>query len=100
MGIECLIVLIKDVGGELVVLVLDVYLVYQGDEVLCLVFWIVEGLWDQGVNVLLYCGGGSFKLQMKKVDGSGVVFVVIIGDDEVLIGEVQFKLLCEEGVVQ
>jgi len=50
--------------------------------------------------VLLHCGGGSFKSQMKKADGSGAGFAVIIGDDEAAIGEAQLKPLREQGSAQ
>jgi histidyl-tRNA synthetase len=45
--------------------------VHQGDDASRLAFRVAEGLRDQGMNVLLHCGGGSFKSQMKKADGSG-----------------------------
>ena len=100
MGIERLIALIKDAGGEPAAPAPDVYLVHQGDEAGRLAFRVAEGLRDQGVNVLLHCGGGSFKSQMKKADGSGAAFAVIIGDDEAATGEAQLKMLREEGVAQ
>lgn len=100
MGIERLIALIKDAGGEPAAPAPDVYLVHQGDEASRLAFRVAEGLRDQGVNVLLHCGGGSFKSQMKKADGSGAAFAVIIGDDEAATGEAQLKALREEGMAQ
>ena len=100
MGIERLIALIKDAGGQPNGLAPDVYLVHQGDVASRLAFRVAEGLRDQGINVLLNCGGGSFKSQMKKADGSGATFAVIIGDDEAASGEVQLKSLREEGSAQ
>jgi len=100
MGIERLIALIKDAGGEPAAPAPDVYLVHQGDDAGRLAFRVAEGLRDQGINVLLHCGGGSFKSQMKKADGSGAAFAVIIGDDEAATGEAQLKVLREEGVAQ
>ena len=100
MGVERLIELIKESGGEPVAPAPDVYLVHQGDEASRLAFRVAEGLRDHGVNVLLHCGGGSFKSQMKKADGSGATFAVIIGDDEALTGEAQLKSLREEGAAQ
>ena len=41
--------------------------------------------------MILHCGGGSFKSQMKKADSSGARFAVIIGDDEAVAGEVSVK---------
>ncbi len=100
MGVERLIALIKESGGEPAAPAPDVYLVHQGDEASRLAFRVAEGLRDQGINVLLHCGGGSFKSQMKKADGSGATFAVVIGDDEAVNGEAQLKFLREEGVEQ
>jgi histidyl-tRNA synthetase len=100
MGIERLIALIKEAGGEPAGPAPDVYLVHQGDDAARLAFRVAEGLRDQGIDVLLHCGGGSFKSQMKKADGSGATFAVIIGDDEAATGEAQLKPLREEGGAQ
>jgi histidyl-tRNA synthetase len=100
MGIERLIALISDAGGAPVAPAPDVYVVHQGDAASRLAFRVAEGLRDQGISALLHCGGGSFKSQMKKADGSGATFAVIIGDDEASTGEAQLKPLREEGVAQ
>ena len=100
MGVERLIALIKESGGEPAALAPDVYFVHQGEAASRLAFRVAEGLRDQGINVLLHCGGGSFKSQMKKADGSGAAFAVIIGDDEALTGEAQLKPLREAGSAQ
>jgi len=100
MGVERLIALIKDSGGEPAAPAPDVYIVHQGDAASRLAFRVAEGLRDHGINVLLHCGGGSFKSQMKKADGSGAAFAVIIGDDEAATGEAQLKPLREEGAAQ
>jgi len=100
MGVERLIALIKESGGEPAAPAPDVYVVHQGDAASRLAFRVAEGLRDQGINVLLHCGGGSFKSQMKKADSSGATFAVVIGDDEAATGEAQLKALREEGVEQ
>ncbi|WP_295008424.1 histidine--tRNA ligase [uncultured Dechloromonas sp.] len=100
MGVERLIALIRESGGEPAAPAPDVYLVHQGDAAARLAFRVAEGLRDQGINVLLHCGGGSFKSQMKKADASGATFAVVIGDDEAVNGEAQLKSLREEGVEQ
>ena len=100
MGIERLIALIKEAGGEPAAPAPDVYFVHQGDGAARLVFRVAEGLRDQGIAVVLHCGGGSFKSQMKKADASGATFAVIIGDDEAATGEAQLKPLREEGAAQ
>lgn len=100
MGVERLIALIKESGGEPAAPAPDVYLVHQGEAASRLAFRVAEGLRDHGIDVLLHCGGGSFKSQMKKADGSGATFAVVIGDDEAVNGEAQLKSLREEGVEQ
>jgi len=100
MGVERLIALIKESGGEPAAPAPDVYFVHQGEAASRLAFRVAEGLRDQGINVLMHCGGGSFKSQMKKADGSGAAFAIIIGDDEASTGEAQLKPLREEGSAQ
>ncbi|UCV20534.1 histidine--tRNA ligase [Ferribacterium limneticum] len=100
MGVERLIALIRDSGGEPAAPTPDVYLVHQGEEAARLAFRVAEGLRDQGIDVLQHCGGGSFKSQMKKADGSGAAFAVIIGDDEASTGEAQLKSLRQPGTEQ
>ena len=100
MGVERLIALVRDAGGQPAAPAPDVYVVHQGDEAGRMAFRVAEGLRDQGLDVLLHCGGGSFKSQMKKADGSGAAFAVIIGDDEAATGEAQLKSLRAEGLGQ
>ena len=100
MGVERLVALIRESGGEPAAPAPDVYVVHQGDDATRLAFRVAEGLRDNGIDVLLHCGGGSFKAQMKKADASGATFAVVIGDDEAATGEAQLKSLREEGVEQ
>jgi histidyl-tRNA synthetase len=48
---------------------------------------------DAGLSVVLHCGGGSFKAQMKKADASGARYAALIGDDEAQAGKVTLKAL-------
>ena len=97
MGVERLVTLIRESGGDPAPESVDVYLVYQGDAASRLAPRVAEGLRDQGIDVLFNCGGGSFKSQMKKADASGATFAVIIGDDEADAGEVTLKPLRATG---
>jgi histidyl-tRNA synthetase len=97
MGVERLITLIRESGGEPAASGTDVYLVHQGIAASRLAPRVAEGLRDQGIDVLFNCGGGSFKSQMKKANASGATFAVIIGDDEANAGEVTLKYLREDG---
>jgi histidyl-tRNA synthetase len=71
----------------------DAYLVHQGEQAGPYAFRIAEQLRDRGLTVVLDCGGGSFKSQMKKADASNARFAVIIGDDEVKAARVSVKPL-------
>ena len=97
MGVERLVTLIRESGGDPEPEVTDVYLVHQGEAASRMAPRVAEGLRDQGINVLFNCSGGSFKSQMKKADASGAMFAVIIGDDEASAGEVTLKPLRAEG---
>ena len=104
-GVERLIELIKlggtldDAGG------CDVYIVHQGADgkagnaAARMAFRVAEQLRDAGLEVLLHCGGGSFKSQMKKADASGAELAVLIGDEEVAARAVTLKALRTVAVV-
>jgi histidyl-tRNA synthetase len=83
MGVERLLSLLQEDGMANPAAPLDVYLVHQGELADGMASVLAEQLRDQGLRVVLHCGGGSFKSQMKKADGSGAYCAVIIGDDEV-----------------
>ena len=97
MGVERLVTLIRESGGEPEPEGIDVYLVHQGEAASRLAPRVAEGLRDNGIDVLFHCGGGGFKAQMKKADASGAQFAVIIGDDEANAGEVTLKPLRADG---
>ncbi|MCL2524701.1 MAG: histidine--tRNA ligase [Betaproteobacteria bacterium] len=100
LGVERLIALIREAGGEPAPPAPDVYLAHQGEAAARHAFRVAEGLRDQGLDVLLHCGGGAFKSQLKKADASGAAFAVIIGDDEAASGAAQLKNLRQEGSAQ
>ncbi len=93
MGIERLLALLQEDGMKNPQAPLDVYLVHQGEQAQGLAWRVAESLRDAGLKVLLHCGGGSFKSQMKKADGSGAALAVIIGDDEAAADAVTLKPL-------
>jgi len=95
MGVERLLALMQHGTAWLSQTTLDVYLVHQGEAADRFAEQVAERLRDGGLRVLLHCGGGSFKSQMKKADTSGARFAVIVGDDEVLAGEISVKPLRE-----
>ncbi|MEO8330951.1 MAG: histidine--tRNA ligase [Gallionella sp.] len=91
MGVERLLALMQDDGMTLPKTQVDVYVVHQGELAGRMASKVAEQLRDDKLRVLLHCGGGSFKSQMKKADASGATVAVVIGDDEAQAGEVSVK---------
>jgi histidyl-tRNA synthetase len=71
----------------------DIYVVRQGERAEEWAQNIAERMRDAGLAVVLHCGGGSFKSQMKKADASGARYAAIIGDDEAAARELTLKAL-------
>ena len=91
MGVERLLVLLHEAGMALPKAPLDIYVVHQGELAAQLASLVAEQLRDGQLRVVLHCGGGSFKSQMKKADASGAKLAVVIGDDEARANEVGVK---------
>ena len=81
MGVERLVELMKE-GPALAAAVPDVYVVRNGERAQGYAQMLAERLRDAGFIVVLHCGGGSFKSQMRKADASGARYAAVIGDDE------------------
>ena len=93
MGIERLLSLLQEEGEVKPLAALDVYLVHQGELADAMAGVLAEQLRDKGLRVVLHSGGGSFKSQLKKADGSGAHCAIIIGDDEAQAGQATLKPL-------
>ncbi len=85
MGVERLVGLFEECGGNAPDNSPDVYVVAVGDVALAKGFEIAEKLREaiDGIRVELNLGGGGFKSQLKRADKSGADFAVVLGDDEV-----------------
>ena len=97
MGVERLLALMQENGFGALPPTVHAYIVHQGDVANRFAWTVAQQLREAGLNVILHCGGGSFKSQMKKADASGARFGVIIGDDEANTTEVSLKPLREVG---
>jgi histidyl-tRNA synthetase len=97
MGVERLLALMQDQGFEPPSDGPDVYVVHVGELADRTAMAVAEDIRNAGFSVVLHCGGGSFKSQMKKADASGARYAVIIGDDEAQAGEASLKPLRGEG---
>ena len=96
MGVERLLALILEGGKEIPDFVPDAYVIHQGKSTDEAAWKTVSYLRDQGLNVILHCGGGNFKAQMKKADSSGSRFAIIIGEDEIKDEVISVKSLREK----
>ncbi len=97
MGVERLLALLEESAFSVPLKVPDVYLIHQGEAADKIALQVSELLRDAGLHVVLHCGGGSFKSQMKKADASGSRYAIIIGDDEANANELSVKPLRELG---
>jgi histidyl-tRNA synthetase len=95
MGVERLLALVLEGGKEIPDSVPDAYVIHQGEATDEAAWKTVSYLRDQGLNVILHCGGGNFKAQMKKADSSGSRFAIIIGEDEIKDEVISVKSLRE-----
>ncbi|HSD59317.1 MAG TPA: histidine--tRNA ligase, partial [Burkholderiales bacterium] len=93
MGVERLLALMQESGSRVPERVPDVYLMHQGEAASAWAPRVGESFRDAGLAVVLHCGGGGFKSQMKKADASGALAAVILGDDEAQAGQVSVKPL-------
>lgn len=91
MGVERLLALMQEAAMPLPDAGPDIYLVHAGEAAARWAPQVAESLRDDGLAVVMHCGGGSFKSQMKKADASGARYAVIIGDDEAAAAEVTLK---------
>lgn len=74
----------------------DVYLVQQGAGAPLYALQLAKLLRSAGLSVMQHCGEGSFKSQMKKADGVGASFAVIVGENEISAGTAIVKSLRSE----
>lgn len=104
MGIERLVLMLEtlervpaSVSGDA-----DVYVMGMGEAGEAEALKVSEALRESMAQqvVVLHCGGGSFKSQMKKADRSGARYALIIGDNEVESRTVSLKPLRSEGEQQ
>jgi len=93
-GVERVLLLLN--STKIAAAVPDAYVVRQGVAAEPFGGRVAEAMRDAGLSVVLHCGGGSFKSQMKKADASSARFAVIVGDDEAKAGVVSIKPLRED----
>ncbi|SFM39702.1 histidyl-tRNA synthetase [Variovorax sp. OV329] len=97
LGVERVLELLKEQGGQVPVPVLHAYAVVPDAAAMPVVLRTLQQLREQGVRVQMHAssadGLGSFKSQFKKADASGAAFALVFGADELARGEVALKSL-------
>ena len=104
MGVERMILLLQEMQQEPAGLgqQADVYLAHMGDAATVRTMQLAEQLRTDipGLRLLWHCGGGSLKNQMKKANRCGAKLVLIMGEDELVQGQIQIKPLQGQGEQQ
>lgn len=76
----------------------DAYLILMGDKAVSTGMQLAEKWRDElpGLKLIVNCGAGSIKSQMKKADKSNAKFALIIGDDEIEKNILSVKFLRQQ----
>lgn len=91
MGVERLLLLVREYGKLAFQTAPDVYAVHQGEGAVLQVMKYAQVLRSDGWRVLQHSGYQSLKTQMKKADASGVRFALIVAQSELSDGTVTLK---------
>ncbi len=98
LGMERVVALIEEEDGGGLPADPHVYLVHSGESAERAAVRLGERLRSElpGLRLVVNCGGGSFKAQLRRADRSGAYLALVLGEEEVQRGEVQLKLLRED----
>ncbi|NND69486.1 MAG: histidine--tRNA ligase [Halioglobus sp.] len=99
MGMERLVLLLRELQVDVVSPRADIYVVALGEGAQRQALVITEALRSRCPDLRIYAhtGGGSFKSQMKKADKSGAALALVWGEDEAANGQVTVKPLRGQG---
>ncbi len=92
-GVERVIELLRESGQQAARHVCDVYVLHQDGGTYLAALRAAEQLRDEGLDVILHAGDASLKSQMKRADGSGAQYAVIVGEAEAAEGVAMVKAL-------
>lgn len=95
MGMERLVELYRLCGGAQERRQTDVFVAAVGDTAEATALRLAEHLRNlrAGLAVEMNCGGGGFRVQMRRADASGAAVALILGDEEIAAGTVTIKPL-------
>ncbi|MYB89292.1 MAG: histidine--tRNA ligase [Proteobacteria bacterium] len=95
-GLERIMVLLE--GARTPGMEIDAYLVLVGEQAVPVGMQLASRLRDQlpSLSMVVNCGGGSIKTQMKRADKSNAKLAIILAEDEIRDDTVGIKFLREE----
>ncbi len=98
LGIERVVELIEAEDLQIVERLPHAYLTMAGERAQRMGFTIAEELRGRvpGVRLSMDCLGGSLKSQLRRADRSGARMALILGDDELDVGQISVKELRED----
>ena len=98
MGCERIITMLIDQDRADKVSPCDVYWLVRGAQAARVAHKLSESLRDQlpQLSMIVHCGSGSFKSQMRKADKSGAKLALILGESEIEASTISIKFLREE----
>lgn len=99
LGLERLVLLLQTLGLVPVLpAAADIYLMTLGDNAELAALSVAERLRSAlpDKRIMVHCGGGNLKKQMKRADKSGASIGLILGDDELAREEIAIKWLRED----
>ena len=98
LGLERLIELVPDIDKLKLSSTPDAYLILVGDRAISAGIKLAETWRNEltDLKLVMNCGGGSLKSQLKKADKSSAKFALIIGDDELDKNVITLKYLREK----
>ena len=96
LGLERLVTLLEE--SQLKDSILDAYVVLLGEPAERLGIQLATDIRDRlpETSVVINCGGGGIKSQMKRADRSNARLAIILADDEINSGSVSIKFLREQ----
>ena len=98
MGLERLIELITAANPEVDNTTADVYLLGADERFSGVALLLADRIREAqpSLRVVVHCGGGSMKSQIKKADKSGAEVALILGSDEIDTDQVTIKFLRDQ----
>lgn len=84
LGLERLVVLLSARGNNITQMPFSIYLIHIGDGATNAALILAENLRNQlpKTRIIIHCGGGGLKAQLRQADKSAARLALIIGEDE------------------